>query len=107
MGYTFPADQNPIVLKAPHPAPAETTDYRVEVTDQRETIVRTVRVLVPLNPQYRDYDGDGANTLHDLWALIQLWGTVFPDHDDPNADGILNVQDFLYINTGETTAPVR
>jgi hypothetical protein len=40
-------------------------------------------------------------------GLIQLWGTVFPDHDDPNADGILNVQAFLSINTGKATAPVR
>jgi len=99
-GYSFGLDQNPIFLESPHPIPDETTVYRLSATDQRETVAELVHVLVSANPEYRDFDGDGVNTLFDLWALMQFWGELIPDNADPNGDGRMDVRDFLYIDTG-------
>jgi hypothetical protein len=42
-----------------------------------------------------------AAKLADLWQAIELWHTTYPG--DPNADGFLDIRDYLYINT--TAAP--
>ena len=79
----------------------ETSTIMVTVSDDaRFVITDTAIVLVAEDDQYLDLNGDGCNTIEDLWALAELWRQFIAD--DPNGDGIVDVLDFLYINTEET-----
>ncbi len=46
-----------------------------------------------------DVNGDGCNTLEDLWFLIPFWTQAY--QDDPNGDGQIHVLDLLYLNLDE------
>ncbi|MCB1052277.1 MAG: right-handed parallel beta-helix repeat-containing protein [Acidobacteria bacterium] len=55
-------------------------------------------VLVPQFPAVNlDRNGDGCNTMADLWLLASLWRT--PSNNDPNNNGLIEITDFLYLNT--------
>ncbi|MCB1050050.1 MAG: immunoglobulin domain-containing protein [Acidobacteria bacterium] len=80
------------------PPPTSTTVLDVTVTDPVSGTTLTDRavVLVPHNPGYDDYNGDGCNNLLDLYAFLVDWRLVYLG--DPDNDGRITVLDFLYIN---------
>ncbi|CAM2067382.1 Immunoglobulin domain-containing protein [Sulfidibacter corallicola] len=80
------------------PAPQATTTYEVEVTDATSASV-TDRVTVLVSPISLDADGNGFNTIADLWFVGQGW----PDDldFDVDEDDLLTVLDLLYINLGD------
>ncbi len=95
---SFGLGVNPILLS---PAPNETTDYQVTVEDDLgEMDDFVVRVLVSENPAYLDCDGDGCNTIADIWCLATNWRMSVAD--DPNGDGLIDIRDFLFINTDDS-----
>ncbi len=46
-----------------------------------------------------DINGDGCNTLDDLWTLFPFWNESYIN--DPNDDGLMSILDFMYINTDD------
>ena len=99
-GEIFGQNQNPVTL----PFLDETTDIELEVSDGDSQAIATARVLVAA--AYADLNGDGCNNLADLYLLIADWLRIMPQADDPNGDGIIDVRDFLYINTqGQNPCP--
>ncbi len=101
-GVVFGQDQNPVIIE---PLPIETTTYKLTATDglSRETTEAFAVILVSPNSLYADLNGDGCNTLADLYLLMENWG--FPLSDDPNGDGMVDVRDLMYINTLDETCP--
>lgn len=93
-GHSFGVNVNPILLDPP---PAATTTYQVLATEAAGEDDHQIMVLVPGNPLYIDYNGDGCNTLEDLWLLGESW--TVPASNDANGDGVINVLDMIYINT--------
>jgi len=106
-GYSFALNENPIAVD-PIPAPGNSIDLTATVTDQlsRATTSETVHLLVASDAIYFDYAlPSECNTLEDLWVLLQDWRYEFPANDDPNADGIFDVRDTLYINVEDEGTP--
>ncbi len=91
-GLPLPSAQPQLLVE-----PTVTSVYRVEAQDELtlETVTAETRVLVALDPKYRDYDQDGDNTTGDLHAVASQW--LHPGANDANGDGVLNVRDMLYI----------
>ena len=56
--------------------------------------------LVADSSMYFDLNGDGCNDLQDLWELAVSWRTGWSP--DPNGDGLIDIRDFLFINTEDT-----
>lgn len=98
-GTNFPLNQNPVNLT---PLPTQTTVYRADITHpvSMETTSYSFTVLVSQNPLFFDFNGDGCNNIADLHLLADEWMT--PMTDDPNGDGLIDIRDFLYINTSGT-----
>ncbi|CAM2069104.1 S8 family serine peptidase [Sulfidibacter corallicola] len=88
--------QNPLLLD---PLPEATTSFNLTVSDETETVSIQTTILVALDPLYRDVNGDGCNTLTDLYLLIQDWLYAIPN--DPNGDGFIDVRDLLYVNVSD------
>ncbi|CAM2069546.1 Microbial collagenase [Sulfidibacter corallicola] len=59
-------------------------------------------VLVPMDDRYVDANGDGCNTMADLHSLLPEWGLTGPD---PNGNNLMEILDYLYINTQDTVCP--
>jgi len=55
-------------------------------------------VLTAANSQYFDYNGDGCNNYEDVQAFAPNWRQDLSS--DPNADGRVDIRDFLFIRTG-------
>ncbi|CAM2010930.1 SBBP repeat-containing protein [Acanthopleuribacter pedis] len=88
------------------PAPLETTRILLTVTheDTQERATVEAWLLVPPNTGFEDVNGDGCNSITDLWELLPSWRQTLAG--DPNADGLVNVLDFLFIPlTGPTPCP--
>ena len=98
-GETFGLNQEWVVID---PMLTETTVFEVTATDGQGTNAARATVLVPENPVYSDYNGDGCNSVEDLYLLLQDWLAVILNADDPNGDGFIDILDALYINTLET-----
>ena len=89
----------------PYIAPAlfmETTTIQLLVTDalSREAVLVSALILVPENPAFADYNGDGCNTPADFFAATSEWRT--PMALDADGDDRSSILDLLYINTSET-----
>ena len=96
-GTTFGTNQNPVTLPG---VLTETSTIEITLDDNSSDILTDrALVLVSQDPFFLDVNGDGCNTIDDLWEMIQLWLT---QTSDPNGDGIINVQDLLYINLDNT-----
>jgi len=96
-GTSFGTNENPVTLPS---VLTETSTIRITLDDDvRAQVTDTALVLVTADPFYLDVNGDGCNTIDDLWELIQLWGSLI---SDPNGDGIINILDMLYINVDNT-----
>ncbi|MDJ0839434.1 MAG: immunoglobulin domain-containing protein [Acidobacteriota bacterium] len=86
--------------------PSETTEYRFQWIDRNSNDPFSIfaTILVPLDPAFNDMNGDGCNTIEDLLLLIGEWGdpaTRGAVSIDANGDGVLDICDLLYINTGK------
>ncbi len=97
-GEIFGIDENPVILD---PVPTESTSYRIDVTDNAtgEVGTATARVLAPIDPLFLDFDGDGCNTIEDLWEAASMWLQASPDAD---GDNLLTITDLLYIHLSDT-----
>lgn len=100
VGFQFPLNQNPVTLDS---VLTVTTDFQVTVTDtnQRTLFTDQVRILVSSNTAYQDWNSDGCNNISDLLEFAQDWRAEYPDHDDPDGDGMITVLDLLYINVSD------
>lgn len=76
----------------------ETTQVQVQVEDLDQSMIYndSVTIFVPDSDRYSDPNGDGCNTIDDLWYMIDLWQTF--RLDDPNGNNLIDVIDFLYTN---------
>ncbi|CAM2067299.1 putative pectate lyase C [Sulfidibacter corallicola] len=73
-------------------------------TSNMGQLTESVSVLIPQFPDVnQDLNGDGCNTEADLWFLADTWRNT--SSNDPNDNGVVDVLDFLYINTDGTCAP--
>lgn len=81
-----------------NPEPTETLELVAIATDQvtNMQLMQPFTLLVSQDPQLFDFNGDGTNSVDDLMAYLPFWGESTPD---ANADGVVDVRDFLYINT--------
>ena len=81
-----------------NPAPLESSQYTLTMTDAASAVITTTTSVL-VSPHGLDYNGDGFNTLSDLWFLTESWNE--PSIFDVDNDGILTVADMMYINTGQ------
>ncbi|QTD51664.1 immunoglobulin domain-containing protein [Sulfidibacter corallicola] len=81
---------------------AETTLVEIEVEQPSagSTVSDQALVLVSENSAFDDLDGDGCNTMADLWMLAEEWRNTYVG--DPNGDGFIDVLDYQYINTDDS-----
>lgn len=80
------------------------TTVTVEVDQGGPLLSATALVLVAQHHSInRDLNGDNCNSLEDLWLLMSTWRQ--PSTTDPNDNGIVEVRDFLYINTDQVGCP--
>jgi len=86
----FGMDENPLVL----PYLDETTGFELRV-ETSTTHLAQFLVLVSENHVYANTNGDGCNTIEDLWWVCPDWRNL---QADPNGNGIIEILDFLYIN---------
>ncbi len=77
----------------------ETTVFRMTAADSLtgEAITDFLTVLVPPNLDFQDLIGDGCNTIEDLQMVLPEWNEEMSG--DSNGDGVMNLLDYLYINT--------
>ena len=99
-GEIFGQDQMTVLID---PLPMMTTQYQLTVQDDlsRETNAVIMTLLVSQNPAYFDLNGDGCNTLLDLFEMAEDWLAAAPAFDDPNGDGMVDVRDMLYIDVSQ------
>jgi len=96
-GQVYPLDQNPVAVDVL----SETSWFELTVTDPISMVQNTTLAVILVHESgILDWNGDGCNSLDDLWEAIAFWNTAFPN--DPNGDGIMDVRDFLYLNTSQT-----
>lgn len=95
-GVTYPADTNPVTLEAMLGS-SVTMRATVTNTDPAGGTDPRATVLVAADPRFFDVKQDNGSNLADRQVLLPLSRTlaVF----DSNPDGVLEVRDFLYINT--------
>ncbi len=88
------------------PVVDQNTQLQVFVTDELAyTSANDILVLCHAF-QILDLNGDGCNSLEDLWFLCQDWRQN--NEQDPNGDGLVDVRDFLFINLDDPTpCPAR
>jgi len=80
----------------------ETTRYTVTVMDDFQNELQTqATVLASSNPNLTDPNGDGFNTLEDLFLVGQDWRTSMATFDT-DGDGKITVLDLQYVNTGNS-----
>ncbi|CAM2010123.1 hypothetical protein [Acanthopleuribacter pedis] len=88
----FGRGQNPLLLEQ---APIETTAIiLVLARDGRETARLRTWILVPHDPRFRDFNGDGRNSNADLTAASARW--PFSDWDADGETGF-TVLDLLHV----------
>ncbi|CAM2009799.1 immunoglobulin domain-containing protein [Acanthopleuribacter pedis] len=68
-----------------------------------QVIRRYVTVLVSEDDTYVDANGDGCNSIQDLHFLAEQWRTS--QEMTPNGDTIMDVRDFLFIDTRADNCP--
>lgn len=94
-GLSQVVDVNPFTLASVLTAPATIS---VAVDQGGPPLTASALVLVAQHfATNGDLNGDGCNTLEDLWLLANDWRE--PSTTDPNNDGIVDVRDFLFLNT--------
>ena len=92
----FGVDQNPVQLGS---LLDEDTVFEIVVDSgtNRATVSAQLTVLVSNDPEIYDPNGDGCNSINDLYFAIQDWQSS--EGIDANNDGATNVLDFLFVNT--------
>ena len=96
-GMVFGFGENPVTLSS---VLMETSTIQVTISDDaRDVVANTAVILVADNDQFLDLNGDGCNTIEDLWTLAEMWRQT--SLNDANGDGIIDVLDFLFVNTDE------
>lgn len=101
-GGSFIAEKNPLVLGTDTPLPATDHLFRVDATENGgsgSTATDTFWVLVDPTGLGQDFNGDLSNSMADLTQALQHW-SVQPPFFDANGDGVCNILDLMYINTG-------
>ncbi|MEE4247003.1 MAG: leucine-rich repeat domain-containing protein [Kangiellaceae bacterium] len=88
----FGINENPVTLGALLP---ETTLFSVTVSEPGEMATAFATVLVANDPIFQDYNGDGCNTIQDLWLLAEDWGA---EGSDANGDQIIDVRDLMFVD---------
>jgi len=95
-GEVFHSQANPFVFDHVLDASHGSLDFQVSVWDSEEgPTTDMARILIAVDPDFYDANGDGCNTLEDWWVFYELWNHDVPD---PNGDGHVDVRDFLYLN---------
>ncbi len=79
-----------------------TITLRVENNNTLEVLRDSVEVLAAQDDSFDDLNGDGCNTLDDLQLLCASWRAVGADAD---GNGVIDVRDFLFVNTDQTGCP--
>ena len=88
------AEGNDLILTG---SPAKTTFIEMEaMANDGETLTLNATLLVSQNPLFRDFNGDGCNSIQDLLDAAQLWNQ--PYESDPNGDGRIDLLDLIYLN---------
>ncbi len=72
---------------------------RVEDSGEGQVIRRYATVLVSEDDGYVDINGDGCNSMADLHVLADQWRASA--ENTPNGDNVIDVRDFLYIDTSD------
>ncbi len=94
-GTVLTEDLNPF---CPNPQPTQTQHYLLTATDSSgQTDQRLGTILVSPSAIFRDYNGDGENTVEDIHALAPAWRQR--QRQDADQDGRICILDFVYINT--------
>lgn len=92
-----------LVVDTDPPHPSMTTPYRVQVSDELpkapEQVSADVILLVAVDSLYFDTNTDNCNDVQDIWLLAEDWRQEMISPPDPNGDGIVDILDFLFINT--------
>jgi hypothetical protein len=84
---------NPLVL----PVLTQSASIRLIATDEDDQSVTVTFPVLCHRSNTLDLNGDGHNSMSDLWFLGLRWRTTYAN--DPNGDGYIDIRDFLYINT--------
>lgn len=79
-----------------------TISLRVQHNNTLEVLRDSVEVLAAQDDRFDDLNGDGCNTIDDMLFLCGSWRTLGADAD---GNGVIDVRDFLFVNTDQTGCP--
>lgn len=79
-----------------------TITLRVQHNNTQEVLRDAVEVFAAQDERFDDLNGDGCNTVADLRFLCGSWRDLGADAD---GNGVIDVRDFLFVNTDQSGCP--
>ncbi len=93
-GISFGHNQNPYQLNS---FLTSTSDFSFTLEQNAQlALQRKIRILVPYQARFEDFNEDGINSMQDWYAALPYWQSL--DHD-ADGDGIFSIIDLSYICT--------